>query len=80
MLMTTLFSAQTFHSGSQWASCRLGWPLRDGLSVKLMAWQPLATTRLISSTVALMSQYGTMALGMLRPGKLPHHSSICQSL
>ncbi|MCY1456760.1 hypothetical protein D9M71_740010 [compost metagenome] len=56
MLITTLFSAQTFHSGSQWASWMLGWPFSEGLSEKEMAWQPLATTRLISATEALRSQ------------------------
>jgi hypothetical protein len=46
----------------------LGQPLSDGLSHMLIARQPLAATRLISSTAASMFQNGMIAIGMLRPG------------
>ena len=40
----------------------------------------MAATRRTSAAQRSGSQSGVMAIGMKRPGALPHHSSMCQSL
>jgi hypothetical protein len=56
-----------------------GRPSACGISVNEIVRAPLAITRSVSATVASMSQYGTNASGIWRPGFDAHHSSIIQS-
>ena len=79
-LRTTRWSASAFQTGSQQVLWRLGRPTRDGLSGKATAWTPSAAIRSTSCTVAGMSQRGSSAIGMKRPGAAPHQSWTCQSL
>src|SRR5947209_3534091 len=73
-------SEQADQKGSQWSLCRLGSLSLAGFSEKDTAWEPMASTRRTSSAMASGSQIGGMASGMNRPGYVPHHSSMCQSL
>src|SRR5947207_15875255 len=67
-------------NGSQWSEWKLGRRSFAGFSEKLMAWQPLAATRCTSAAIRCGSHSGGSASGMKRPGYVPHHSSMCQSL
>ena len=58
----------------------LGHPSLEGFSEKVMAWQPFAAVRRISAAMISGSQMAGSAHGMKRPGWVPHHSSMCQSL
>src|SRR6187399_880079 len=51
-----------------------------GSSGSVIAFAPLAATRLISATASTGSQLGTIASGRNRSGYAPHQSSMCQSL
>ena len=73
-------SAHAAQNGSQWSLWRLGQPSFSGFSENVTAWQPLAATRRTSSAMSCGSQIGGSASGMNRPGYVPHHSSMCQSL
>ena len=46
---------------------------RDGVAA-------LSATRRTSSAIRWGSQMGGSARGIMRPGYVPHHSSMCQSL
>jgi hypothetical protein len=67
-------------NGSQWSVKMLGQPSADGSSLNVTALQPFAATRWISFAINCGSQIGGTDSGMKRPGYVPHHSSMCQSL
>lgn len=77
---TTRSRSQISQSGSHSGRWMPGRPIPAGFDAKLMARQPLSSTRSISSTVSATSHIGTSAIGMNRVGWAPHHSSMCQSL
>jgi hypothetical protein len=66
--------------GSQCGSWKLGYPSSTGFSVNVIEWQPFAATRRISSAQSSGSHSTGRAIGMMRPGYVPAHSSMCQSL
>src|SRR5256714_7890691 len=82
MCMQTIVpsSEHACQNGSQWSECRLGSPSGSGFSGNVTAWQPFLATRWISSASVSGSQIVGTASGMNRPGCVPHHSSMCQSL
>ena len=77
---TTCSSLHAFQNGSQWSEWTLGQPSLDGFSEKVTAWAPLAAVRRTSAARISGSQMAGRAQGMNRPGWVPHHSSMCQSL
>src|SRR5262249_1918385 len=80
-MQTMASSSQHAHqNGAQWPEWKLGMRSLAGFSEKLIAWHPLAATRWTSSAIACGSHSGGSARGMNRPGYVPHHSSMCQSL
>src|SRR3981189_43408 len=80
MQTTTFSSLHTCQNGSQWSEWMLGQPSLDGFSEKVTAWAPLAAVRRISAANTSGSQMAGNEQGMNRPGWVPHHSSMCQSL
>ena len=58
----------------------VGSPSGAGFSEKQKAVAPFAAQRSISSAASGGSHIGISINGMYRPGALPHHSSIIQSL
>ena len=80
MQTTTFSSLQACQNGSQWSLWRLGHPSLDGFSEKVTAWAPFAAVRLTSAARTSGSQIAGSEQGMKRPGCVPHHSSMCQSL
>jgi hypothetical protein len=80
MHTTTPSSLHAVQNGSQWSECRLGQPSFDGFSENVTAWAPLAAVRRISAASTSGSQMAGSTQGMNRPGWLPHHPSMCQSL
>ena len=75
-----LASSATARNGSQWSVWNDGSPSAWGISGNEKLFAPLAATRAASAAVASMSQYGSSASGIWRPGMAAHHSSIIQSL
>src|SRR5260370_41513724 len=73
-------SAHASQKGSQWSLWKLGYPSFSGFSENVTAWQPLAATRRTSSAINFGSHSGGSESGMKRPGEVPHHVSMCQSL
>jgi hypothetical protein len=73
-------STHACQNGSQWASWKLGSLRCDGFSENETAWHPFAALRRTSAAIAAGSQIGRSMSRMNRPGALPHHSSMCQSL
>src|SRR5438309_11702896 len=73
-------SWQAAKNGSQWSPKIAGQPRALGSSENVTAWQPFLATRWTSSAISWGSQMGGIDRGMKRPGWLPHHSSMCQSL
>ena len=78
--ITTPSSWQAAKNGSQWPWKMFGQPRALGSSEKVTAWQPFLATRRTSSAMSCGSQMGGIERGMKRPGWVPHHSSMCQSL
>src|SRR3954471_9114335 len=78
--MTVPSSSQAAKNGSQWPWKMLGQPSALGSSENVTAWHPFLATRCTSSAISWGSQMGGIDNGMKRPGWLPHHSSMCQSL
>ena len=77
---TILRSLAARNTGSQWPVWMVGRPSGSKFSEKQIERQPLAYTRSISVTASAGSHRGMMASGIRRPGSVPHHSSIIQSL
>src|ERR1035441_6026814 len=69
-------------TGSQYrfGSWIVGSPSGSGFSENAKAVAPLAAHRSISLAAAGGSHRGIIIRGMKRPGTVPHHSSIIQSL
>ena len=78
---TTTFSSQhACQKGSQWSEWMLGQPSLEGFSEKVTAWAPFLAVRRTSAARTSGSQMAGSEQGMKRPGWVPHHSSMCQSL
>ena len=77
---TVPVSSHARQNGSQWSVWKLGYPSLVGFSENVTARQPFSATRRISAAISSGSQIGASASGMKRPGYVPHHSSMCQSL
>ena len=75
-------SCSAAKSGSQWrfGSWSDGSPSGAVSSGKVLAFAPFAAQRSTSVAASRPSHNGTMTSGMKRPGEVPHHSSIIQSL
>src|SRR3954447_11679583 len=73
-------SWQAAKNGSQWSVKMLFHPRALGSSENVTALQPFLATWCTSSAISCGSQMGGMLRGMKRPGYVPHHSSMCQSL
>src|SRR3954451_19574717 len=82
MCMQTIVpsSEHACQNGSQASLCSDGSLSFSGFSENENAWQPFAATRCTSAAIASGSQIGGSERGMKRPGYVPHHSSMCQSL
>ncbi len=73
-------SSHALKNGSQCSPKMCGHPSLNGFSENVTAWQPFLATRRTSSAISWGSQIGGIDRGMNRPGYVPHHSSMCQSL
>ena len=73
-------SEHACQNGSQCSSWKLGSFSFSGFSENVTAWQPFAAMRRTSAAISSGSQIGGIISGMKRPGYVPHHSSMCQSL
>src|SRR3954447_23894590 len=77
---TTCSSLHASQKGFQWSEWKLGQPSFDGFSEKVTARAPMRAVRRTSSASTCGSQMAGSGHGMKRPGCVPHHSSMCQSL
>src|SRR3954468_1761684 len=77
---TTPSSLHACQKGFQWSVWKLGQPSFDGFSEKVTACDPMRAVRRTSSASTCGSQIAGNEQGMNRPGCVPHHSSMCQSL
>ena len=65
---TVPVSTHAAQNGSQWSTCRPGWPSFSGFSENVREWQPFAAVRRTSSAMSCGSQNGVIAHGMKRSG------------
>lgn len=66
--ITVLVSTNAFHSGFQYSSWKLGYPIAAGFSVKVSACTPFLDTRRTSLAHSSASQITGIAIGMKRAG------------
>ena len=67
-LSTVLVSHNAFHSGFQYSSWKLGYPIAAGFSLKVMACTPFLATRRTSWAHNSAFQITGIAIGMNRAG------------
>src|SRR5262249_33107661 len=77
MVFSSLHGCQ---NGAQWALCRDAEPSGSGCAENVPAWHAFRAPRRTSSAIRSGLQIGGNASGIIRPGSVPHHSSMCQSL
>jgi hypothetical protein len=78
--ITTLLSAQAFHSGIPVVVVDGRIAMHGGVVGQRQACTPWAASRFTSAAAACMSHHGTIISGMKRPGAALHQSCRCQSL
>src|SRR3954464_6930100 len=77
--MTVCVSSHAAHSGSQSRLCGEGSFICAGNSGKLRARKPRATFSRTRSAATVGSSSQVICNGMIRPGCVPAHTSLCQS-